>query len=79
MDVSFLPVFSLASYDLGDLDGDDFGLSENPCIPEGISDDPLFPLLKNDPEVNNGANWLKDYEQTPSPQDLAAAYTIPHP
>lgn len=81
MSVNYKPVFSIAAYQLGGLEPSNYGLIENPCIPVGIIDDFLFPLLKTDPSVStgNGLRWTEDYALPPSQAILAAAQDVRGP
>lgn len=72
--ISYKPVFTIAKFELGNLeDTNDYGLADNPCIPMAIVNDPLYPLLRSDPAVGNGANWQYDYTSPPDQSLVDAA------
>lgn len=80
MAIDFRPAFSIAQFELATLSLADYGLSQNPCIPDGLVNDKFFPLLTNDPAVvpRGLARLSYTYTNPPPASVLAQATTYNH-
>lgn len=82
MAISFRPVFTISDWqNFGGLDMSDWGLAENPCIPDALVSDKYFPLLSGDPTLTPGPNqgtWSYDYQNLPPPNLMVTASTYSH-